>query len=61
MTKKEVREKAVQANLATAHKKDSTGICFIGEKDFKEFLSKYLPAQPGDSHPDGELKGTMTG
>lgn len=62
MTKKEVREKAVQANLATAHKKDSTGICFIGEKDFKEFLSKYLPAQPGEIRTlDGELKGYHDG
>lgn len=62
LTKKEVREKAIAANLATARKKDSTGICFIGEKNFKEFLSQYLPAQPGDIRTlDGELKGHHDG
>lgn len=62
LTKKEVREKALQAKLATAQKKDSTGICFIGEQDFKEFLSKYLPAQPGEIRTlDGELKGEHDG
>jgi len=62
MTKKEVREKALQANLATAKKKDSTGICFIGEKDFKTFLSQYLPAQPGAMRTlDGQLKGYHDG
>ncbi|WP_407269545.1 tRNA 2-thiouridine(34) synthase MnmA [Radiobacillus sp. PE A8.2] len=45
--KKEVRKIAAEHDLATAHKKDSTGICFIGERNFKEFLSEYLPAQPG--------------
>ncbi|PDO09256.1 MAG: tRNA 2-thiouridine(34) synthase MnmA [Candidatus Reconcilbacillus cellulovorans] len=48
LTKPEVRRIAREANLATADKKDSTGICFIGERKFKEFLSRYLPAQPGD-------------
>lgn len=47
LTKKEVRQLAKQHGLVTAGKKDSTGICFIGEKDFKNFLSNYLPAQPG--------------
>ncbi len=47
MEKKEVREIAEKAGLATAKKKDSTGICFIGEKNFKQFLSQYLPAIPG--------------
>lgn len=62
LTKKEVREKALQAKLATAKKKDSTGICFIGEKDFKEFLSRYLPAQPGEIRTvKGELKGYHEG
>src|SRR5690606_1118652 len=47
MEKKRVREIALEAGLATATKKDSTGICFIGERNFKEFLGQYLPAQPG--------------
>ncbi|WP_112181440.1 tRNA 2-thiouridine(34) synthase MnmA [Paraliobacillus zengyii] len=47
LPKKEVRRIAKEHNLATATKKDSTGICFIGERNFKEFLSEYLPAQPG--------------
>ncbi len=45
LEKPRVREIAKEANLATATKKDSTGICFIGERNFKEFLGKYLPAQ----------------
>lgn len=47
-TKPEIREIAEKHSLATAKKKDSTGICFIGERDFNEFLSKYLPAKSGD-------------
>src|SRR5699024_6797808 len=43
LQKAEVREIAKEHNLATANKKDSTGICFIGERNFKEFLSEYLP------------------
>ncbi|MBX7955316.1 tRNA 2-thiouridine(34) synthase MnmA, partial [Staphylococcus aureus] len=46
--KSEVRRIAEEQGLVTAKKKDSTGICFIGEKNFKTFLSQYLPAQPGD-------------
>lgn len=46
--KAEVRRLAREAGLATAQKKDSTGICFIGERKFKAFLQKYLPAQPGE-------------
>ncbi len=42
-----VREMALQHDLITAKKKDSTGICFIGERNFRKFLSTYLPAQPG--------------
>lgn len=48
LNKKEVREIAKSEGLATADKKDSTGICFIGERHFSDFLSNYLPAQPGD-------------
>lgn len=46
--KKEVRKIALEQDLATAKKKDSTGICFIGERHFNEFLSNYLPAMPGE-------------
>lgn len=45
--KKEVRALALANNLITANKKDSTGICFIGKRDFKEFISKYIPYQKG--------------
>lgn len=62
LQKKELRKIAEEANLATATKKDSTGICFIGERDFKEFLSNYLPAQPGEIRSlDGQVKGTHDG
>jgi tRNA-specific 2-thiouridylase len=46
--KPEVRRLALEHGLATAKKKDSTGICFIGERRFKDFLQQYLPAQPGE-------------
>lgn len=45
--KKEVREIALKLNLNVAKKKDSTGICFIGERNFRQFLSNYLPAKNG--------------
>ncbi len=48
MTKQQVRAVAQDAGLPTFAKKDSTGICFIGERDFKAFLQTYLPAQPGE-------------
>jgi tRNA-uridine 2-sulfurtransferase len=48
LTKKEVRNIALKKELPVFNKKDSTGICFIGERRFKEFLSSYIPAQPGD-------------
>ncbi len=48
LTKPEVRELARAAGLPNHDRKDSTGICFIGERDFKSFLARYLPAQPGD-------------
>ena len=46
--KSEVRKIAQEHNLVTATKKDSTGICFIGERNFRQFLSTYLPAQKGE-------------
>lgn len=48
LQKQEVRRLAQEAHLPNAGRKDSTGICFIGERNFKAFLSQYLPAQPGD-------------
>lgn len=48
ISKPEVREIAKKLELSTASKKDSTGICFIGERNFKKFLSEFLPAQPGE-------------
>lgn len=57
-----VREIAEKANLPTSKKKDSTGICFIGEKRFKEFLSQYLPHQPGEiSDEHGKVIGKHDG
>jgi tRNA-uridine 2-sulfurtransferase len=62
MHKKEVRELAEKAGIPTARKKDSTGICFIGERNFRQFLSQYLPAQPGEIRTlEGELKGRHNG
>ncbi|MDT4047130.1 tRNA 2-thiouridine(34) synthase MnmA, partial [Staphylococcus aureus] len=58
----EVRRIAEEQGLVTAKKKDSTGICFIGEKNFKTFLSQYLPAQPGDMITlDGKKMGKHSG
>ena len=48
LTKPQVREIAKKAGLNTATKKDSTGICFIGERNFRKFLSNYLPAKSGN-------------
>lgn len=48
LNKEDVRSIAKKAGLPTAEKKDSTGICFVGEQNFKEFLERYLPANPGD-------------
>lgn len=60
--KAEVRAIAEKHGLATAKKKDSTGICFIGERRFSDFLKQYLPAQPGDIETtEGEVIGRHHG
>lgn len=62
LTKPEVRILAQKAGFSNFSKKDSTGICFIGERKFKDFLSKYLPAQPGEIHtPEGNIVGKHDG
>lgn len=60
--KKEVRAIAEKYNLATKAKKDSTGICFIGERNFKNFLSQYIQLKPGDfENLSGEVVGRHDG
>ena len=64
MTKAEVRAYAEAKGLPVSQKKDSTGVCFIGERNFKKFLSEYLPAQPGamvdpEGHEVGRHDGLM--
>ena len=64
LPKTRVRELAREAALPTHAKKDSTGICFIGERDFRSFLAQYIPARPGemrtpDGVPIGEHQGVM--
>ncbi len=60
--KGEVRQIARDRGLAVHDKKDSTGICFIGERPFREFLSTYLPASPGPMRtPEGDLVGEHQG
>lgn len=62
LTKKEVRAIAKKHGLATSEKKDSTGVCFIGKRDFKEFLSKYIAAKPGNFETmDGKVVGKHDG
>ena len=62
MLKAGVRALARQAGLPVSEKKDSTGVCFIGERNFKRFLSGYLPAQPGDMvTTDGRRVGRHDG
>ena len=62
MQKSEVRTIAQHAGFENAAKKDSTGICFIGERRFSEFLQRYLPAQPGDIvTTEGETIGRHQG
>ncbi|MBR6891313.1 MAG: tRNA 2-thiouridine(34) synthase MnmA, partial [Clostridia bacterium] len=62
LTKAEIRDIARRAGLPVSEKKDSTGVCFIGERNFKQFLSGYLPAQPGDMvTPEGRVVGRHDG
>ncbi|MCW4148613.1 tRNA 2-thiouridine(34) synthase MnmA [Halomonas sp. 18H] len=62
LEKPAVRALAEQHDLVTAKKKDSTGICFIGERRFSDFLKQYLPAQPGTIEtPDGDVIGEHMG
>ncbi len=62
MLKKEVRAIAQRHRLATAEKKDSTGICFIGKRNFKAFLSQHLPFQPGNfENMEGKVVGRHDG
>ncbi len=62
LRKRAVRQLAERAGFANFRKKDSTGICFIGERRFREFLARYLPAAPGDIEtPSGEIVGRHHG
>jgi tRNA-specific 2-thiouridylase len=62
MKKTEVRRMAQEAGLPNHAKKDSTGICFIGERPFREFLNRYLPRQPGPiKTPEGRIVGEHIG
>lgn len=56
LQKSDLRDIARQAGLPTHDKKDSTGICFIGERDFREFLGRYLPARTGEMRDPGGQK-----
>jgi tRNA-uridine 2-sulfurtransferase len=60
--KPEVRERALRAGLAVHAKRDSTGICFIGERPFAEFLARYIPEQPGPIETaEGQVLGRHRG
>jgi tRNA-specific 2-thiouridylase len=62
LRKTEVRRIAAELGLPNAKKKDSTGICFIGERPFREFLNRYLPTQPGPIRDaDGRVVGEHVG
>lgn len=62
LPKPEVRKLAEKISLPNAKKKDSTGICFIGERNFREFLERYLPKTPGEMRtPEGKIVGEHQG
>ena len=62
LKKNEVRRLARKAGFITHDKKDSTGICFVGERPFREFLSRYIPVQKGEIQtPDGKVIGQHDG
>ncbi|MGL4949426.1 MAG: tRNA 2-thiouridine(34) synthase MnmA, partial [Anaeroplasmataceae bacterium] len=62
MVKADVRKLASEYELSTSTKKDSTGICFIGERNFKEFLKNYIPSKPGKMKTlDGKVIGNHDG
>lgn len=62
ISKAQVRQIAQELSLPNAAKKDSTGICFIGERPFREFLNRYLPTQPGlIKTPEGQVVGEHVG
>lgn len=62
LPKPEVRRLAREFDLSTKNKKDSTGICFIGERDFRQFLSQYIHSHPGNFETlSGEVVGTHQG
>ena len=62
LTKAEVRAIARENGLTTAQKKDSTGVCFIGERRFRPFLKQFLPTEPGDMvDPEGRVVGRHEG
>ncbi|MGH6636920.1 MAG: tRNA 2-thiouridine(34) synthase MnmA [Gammaproteobacteria bacterium] len=62
LNKQHVRRLAAEAGFITHDKKDSTGICFIGERPFKEFLARYLPIKTGEIQtPDGKVIGEHDG
>jgi tRNA-specific 2-thiouridylase len=62
LAKSEVRRIAAEQNLKVKDKKDSTGICFVGERDFRDFLKQFIPATAGDIIDlNGKKVGTHTG
>lgn len=62
LEKPDIRQRATEAGLHVHKKKDSTGICFIGERPFKQFLQTFLPAQPGKMQSvDGQVLGEHSG